>query len=148
MDWNHVDYCDVFISCLDSHSDGTHSLQRIYWWASDVAKFLQYVPHIYSFNKYYKYMHISWVINLQHTQCEVFTDTPMKWLRYLSWWRRKCSVSFALWLAGQKEMGYFVQGVQCPTCMPWTPHGTGPSLKWRHKACGPHHEWLYLHHNR
>ncbi len=21
-----VDYCDVFISCLDSHSDGTHSL--------------------------------------------------------------------------------------------------------------------------
>ncbi len=31
-----VNYCDVFISCLDSHSDGTHSLQRIHWWASDV----------------------------------------------------------------------------------------------------------------
>ncbi len=31
-----VDYCDVFISCLDSHSDGTHSLQRIHWWASEV----------------------------------------------------------------------------------------------------------------
>ncbi len=31
-----VDYCDVFISCLGSHSDGTHSLQRIQWWASDV----------------------------------------------------------------------------------------------------------------
>ncbi len=30
-----VDYCDVFISCLDSHSDGTHSLQRSHWWASD-----------------------------------------------------------------------------------------------------------------
>ncbi len=27
--WIIVDYCDVFISCLDSHSDGTHSLQRI-----------------------------------------------------------------------------------------------------------------------
>ncbi len=26
---------DVFISCLDSHSDGTHSLQTIHWWASD-----------------------------------------------------------------------------------------------------------------
>ncbi len=26
-----VDYCDVFISCLDSHSDGTHSLQSIHW---------------------------------------------------------------------------------------------------------------------
>ncbi len=31
-----VDYCDVLISCLNSHSDGTHSLQRIHWWASDV----------------------------------------------------------------------------------------------------------------
>ncbi len=30
-----VDYCDVFISCLDSHSDGTHSLQSSHWWASD-----------------------------------------------------------------------------------------------------------------
>ncbi len=29
-------YCDVFINCLDSHSDGTHSLQRIHWWASDI----------------------------------------------------------------------------------------------------------------
>ncbi len=25
-----VDYCDVFIRCLDSHSDGTHSLQIIH----------------------------------------------------------------------------------------------------------------------
>ncbi len=25
-----VKYDDVFISCLDSHSDGTHSLQRIH----------------------------------------------------------------------------------------------------------------------
>ncbi len=25
-----VDYCDVFINCLNSHSDGTHSLQRIF----------------------------------------------------------------------------------------------------------------------
>ncbi len=29
------DYCDIVIRCLDSHSDGTHSLQRIHWWASD-----------------------------------------------------------------------------------------------------------------
>ncbi len=26
-----VDYCDVLISCLDPHSDGTHSLQKIHW---------------------------------------------------------------------------------------------------------------------
>ncbi len=31
-----VSYWAVFIICLDSHSDGTHSLQRIHWWASDV----------------------------------------------------------------------------------------------------------------
>ncbi len=30
MDWGRVDYYDVFISCLDSHSDGTHSLQMIH----------------------------------------------------------------------------------------------------------------------
>ncbi len=27
----------VFISCFDFHSDGTHSLQRIHWWASDAT---------------------------------------------------------------------------------------------------------------
>ncbi len=31
-----VNYFDVFISCLVSHSDGTHSLRRSHWWASDV----------------------------------------------------------------------------------------------------------------
>ncbi len=30
-----VDYCDVFIRCLDSYSDGTHSLKRIHCQASD-----------------------------------------------------------------------------------------------------------------
>ncbi len=34
-----VDYCEVFISSLDSRSDGTHSLQRIQWWVCN-AKFL------------------------------------------------------------------------------------------------------------
>ncbi len=33
MGWSCVDYCYLFISCLESHSDGTHSLQRIHWWA-------------------------------------------------------------------------------------------------------------------
>ncbi len=36
IEWSVVDYCDVFIGCLDSHSDGTHSLQMIHWWASNV----------------------------------------------------------------------------------------------------------------
>ncbi len=34
----HLDYCDVIISCLDSHSDGTHSLQRMLLWASDTMQ--------------------------------------------------------------------------------------------------------------
>ncbi len=29
-----VDYCDV-LSAVWTHSDGTHSLQRIHWWTSD-----------------------------------------------------------------------------------------------------------------
>ncbi len=32
-----------FISCLDSHSDGTHSLQKIHWRGSDVNVFSEYV---------------------------------------------------------------------------------------------------------
>ncbi len=39
------DYCEVFSSCLNSHSDGTHSLQRIHWWASDrMQHFSKSVP--------------------------------------------------------------------------------------------------------
>ncbi len=50
------DYCDVFISCLDSHSDGTHSLQRIYWWASDVKlNFSKSVP-----TKKQTHLHLGW----------------------------------------------------------------------------------------
>ncbi len=37
MDWSGVYYCDVFISCLDSHSDGTHSLQSIHCWDTDAV---------------------------------------------------------------------------------------------------------------
>ncbi len=42
MDSNRVDYLWItvmfFISCLNSNSDGTHSLQRIHWWASYVMQ--------------------------------------------------------------------------------------------------------------
>ncbi len=52
-----VDYCDVFISCLDSHSDGTHSLQRIHCWASDVKlHFSKSVPM-----KNQTHLHIGWM---------------------------------------------------------------------------------------
>ncbi len=57
--WILVDYCDVFISCLDSHSDGTHSLQRIHWpthTASDVMlHFSKSVPM-----QKQTHLHIEW----------------------------------------------------------------------------------------
>ncbi len=55
-----VDYCDVFISCLDSHSDGTHSLQRIYCWASDaMLHFSKSVSMQKQIN-----LHLGWMIPL------------------------------------------------------------------------------------
>ncbi len=56
MDWTGVDYCDVFISCLDSHSDGTHSLQRIHWWASDVMLHFSKSVQI----KKWTHLHLGW----------------------------------------------------------------------------------------
>ncbi len=39
------DCCDASISCLDSHSDGTHSLRRNHWWANVVIlNFFKSVP--------------------------------------------------------------------------------------------------------
>ncbi len=35
-----MNYCDVFISYLHFNSDGTHSLQRIYWRVSDIPFFM------------------------------------------------------------------------------------------------------------
>ncbi len=34
LEWCGLLWC--FISCLDSHSDGTHSLQSIHWWKSAI----------------------------------------------------------------------------------------------------------------
>ncbi len=39
VNWSHVDYCDVFNQLFGlpfCHSDGTHSLQSIHWWANCV----------------------------------------------------------------------------------------------------------------
>ncbi len=73
-----VDYCDVFISCLDSHSDGTHSLQRMHWWASDgILHFFKSV----SMNKQ-TYLHLGWPEGeyiFQHIF--IFQSIPLKlWL--------------------------------------------------------------------
>ncbi len=64
-----VDYCDVFISCLDSRSDGTHSLQRIYWWESD------------------------WMLHFSKSDEE--TDSSTSWM---AWGGLYISVNFHFWV--------------------------------------------------
>ncbi len=51
-----VDYCDVFISCLVSHSGGTHSLQRIDWCASNVMLNFSTSVHM----KKQTHLHLGW----------------------------------------------------------------------------------------
>ncbi len=92
MDWrNHkeccgllVDYCDVFISCLDSHSDGTHSLQRIHLWASDEMlispNLMKKQTHLHfgwpeSEYIFSKFSFLGWTIpltSMKHFHCKLF----------------------------------------------------------------------------
>ncbi len=75
-----MDYCDVFISCLDSYSDGTHSLQRIHWWAN-YANLLWWrnmkkgveeswrslsTPWMARVNTFSAHFHFWWTIPLKH----------------------------------------------------------------------------------
>ncbi len=51
-----VDYCNVFINSLDSHSNDTHSLQRSHWWASDqMQNFVKSPPM-----KKLTHLHLGW----------------------------------------------------------------------------------------
>ncbi len=58
-----VNYFDVFISSLDSRSDGTHSLQMIHLWASDV---MLHFSHICWRNNLTYWIAWGWV-NFQQT---------------------------------------------------------------------------------
>ncbi len=53
-----------FYQLFDSHSDGTHSLQRIHWWASDVM--LNFSKSVLI--KKQTHLHIEWPkrVNFQH----------------------------------------------------------------------------------
>ncbi len=52
--WMFVDYCNVFISCLDSHSDGTHSL-NIHWTSHVMQLFSKSVQM-----KKQTHLHLGW----------------------------------------------------------------------------------------
>ncbi len=74
-----VDYCDD----LDSHSDGTHSLQRIHWWASDVMlHFSKSVPINEPIHLHLGWpegvfisenLNFGWTIPLNHLSCKKIT---------------------------------------------------------------------------
>ncbi len=68
-----MNYGDVFISCLYSHSDGTHSLQRIHWCSNNVKlNFSKSVPV-----KKQTHLHLGWpedeyiFSNLKKKNCEL-----------------------------------------------------------------------------
>ncbi len=63
-----------FISCLDSHSDGTHSLQRIHWWASNIMlHFSQSFPM-----KKQTYLHPGWPAEWVHLEQMIIWTIPLK----------------------------------------------------------------------
>ncbi len=81
-----VYYCDVFISCLDSHSDGTHSLQRIHWWASDVM--LNFSKSVLM--KKQTHLHLGWLRVSRFLAKNIFggehSKTNLAWLDCVICW--------------------------------------------------------------
>ncbi len=72
-----VDHCDVFISCLDSHSDGTHSLLRIHWWWIHWSK-CYISPNLFWFSK--DYFKIFLLILLCAKEINVYRDFYSIWI--------------------------------------------------------------------
>ncbi len=96
-----VDYCDVFISCLDSHSDGTHSLQTqqapdVYvtsgwcwtWRRTDVAFWLKMKIGLTSI---WRWINVGfWLHNLKTTKSQrqltsVLDINLTRWI-YIEFW--------------------------------------------------------------
>ncbi len=73
--WITCGYCDVFINCLDSHSDGTHSLQRIYCWDTDA------MLHFSKSDEEQTHLHLGWPQGGVHFQrIFIFVQTiPLTW---------------------------------------------------------------------
>ncbi len=103
MDWRLEDYCDVFISSLDSHSDGTHSLQKICWWASDVmihfskSVLMKKQSHLYLewpegsfFSSFFYFIFIFLNYAFKHTS-----------LAYQKYWTFSLRKIFFAWLVNQ-----------------------------------------------
>ncbi len=83
---------DVFISCLDYHSGGTHSLQSIHWWASDLMlHFSKSVP-LKKQTLFLDGLQLSTFSGNDHFWvCHVFNDrTALQWNSFSALRRIKC----------------------------------------------------------
>ncbi len=102
VNWVHCVLLWCFISCLDSHSDGTHSLQRIHWWTSEIH-FSKPIPmteqtHLHPELPEGEYIFLGdfnflWSITLQYTQCTYSLKefmTKVALLRPLSYLAQRC----------------------------------------------------------
>ncbi len=92
-----------FISCLNFHSDGTHSLQRIYWWSSDVMlHFSKSVPI-----KKQTLLHFGW-----HEGEYIFSNFYF----CVNYSLKSCIValSFFIDLSGVELRACFVTTMHCP----------------------------------
>ncbi len=89
-----ADYFHVFTSCLDSHSDGTHSLQRIHWWASDVMLNLVSWMHwgwenltqlFYNFTNCGGFYFLVWWTKWTRTNL-ITLKTKLTFFKIMIWW--------------------------------------------------------------
>ncbi len=102
-----VDYCDAFMSCLDSHSDGTHSLQRIHWWESDMMlNFSKSVPMKKQTHQHLGWpqvsanFHFGWTIPLIHSTGQaicLYSSMNFNWMSFWHWFKKYASVSTTHW---------------------------------------------------
>ncbi len=99
-----VCHCDVFISCLDSHSDGTHSLQGIHWWASDIMlHFSKSVPM-----KKQTHLHLAWHDgDYNFSKCSFLGELKFVFFSLLKlYWKRKCIFYFKKGILNPKKFLY------------------------------------------
>ncbi len=80
----HVDYC-IFISCLDSHSDGTHSLHRIHRWV--MLNFLWrnklvYILGVSEFSSNFNFCVSFKSVTLQHEETQEQPEIPLTLTRF------------------------------------------------------------------
>ncbi len=112
-----VDYCDVFISCLDFHSDGTHSLQRIHWWVSDVMLHFSKSDEVTNSSTFW--MVWGWVLfSILHLLCTKMFATLLLQLNLFIYFLEKCCFLWYVITNCYKSVGHPEDELSC-YCLPY-----------------------------